>query len=127
MNRKLLLVQAEELGLSSLVRFLEFCGFEVVTACSTAHALAQLASHGPTFGLAFVDLPLPGADVEQFVAALHRGQPDLTCLLHGEHEDPASRSRLDADASCVLIEKPSSYGNILRAIQQYTASQPRQR
>lgn len=66
-------MRADERGLFSLTCFLEECSFAVITARSGIAALEEHALHGPTFGLALLDLPLLGGDVERLVVALHLG------------------------------------------------------
>ncbi|PWB65981.1 MAG: DNA-binding response regulator, partial [Deltaproteobacteria bacterium] len=79
MNRKILLVDDEEIFLRPLAKTILSAGFLVDTASSVPEAREKLASD--EFDLVISDVRMPGMDGIAFTRALHEEFPDLPVIL----------------------------------------------
>ncbi|NJD61667.1 MAG: sigma-54-dependent Fis family transcriptional regulator [Deltaproteobacteria bacterium] len=79
MNRKILLVDDEEIFLRPLAKTILSAGFLVDTASSVPEAREKLASD--EFDLVISDVRMPGVDGIEFTRSLHREFPDLPVIL----------------------------------------------
>jgi DNA-binding NtrC family response regulator len=79
MNRKILLVDDEEIFLRPLSKTILSAGFLVDTASSVPEAREKLASD--EFDLVISDVRMPGTDGIEFTRSLHREFPDLPVIL----------------------------------------------
>jgi CheY-like chemotaxis protein len=129
MKRRLLLVDDDLAVLLTLKTVLEFHGFEVETAASTAEALARLES--ATYQMVISDLRMETEDAGLKVlraARLQRYDP-ATALLTAY---PPSGEHWQADPSDSLLIKPLGTKDLLRQleallVQHEDARQARQR
>ncbi|HZW35387.1 MAG: sigma-54-dependent transcriptional regulator [Deltaproteobacteria bacterium] len=79
MNRKILLVDDEEIFLRPLEKTILSAGFLVDTASSVPEAREKLSND--EFDLVISDVRMPGADGIEFTRSLHREFPDLPVIL----------------------------------------------
>jgi DNA-binding NtrC family response regulator len=114
MKRRLLLVDDDLAVLLTLKTVLEFHGFEVETASSTAQALERLGSS--TYQMVISDLRMETEDAGLKVLRAARGQDydPATALLTAY---PPSGEHWQADQSDSLLIKPLGTKDLLRQLE----------
>lgn len=118
----LLLVEDSAVFASTLERFLRIQrDLHVVAVAVSAEAACSLLQ-GMTVDLVLVDVSLPGKSGIDFVAGLHREQPDLKCLMLSGHRGADYVQRALAAGAAGYALKSDPLG-ILTAIRQVLAGE----
>lgn len=114
MKRRILLVDDDLAVLLTLKAVLEFHGFEVETAASTAEALSRLES--ATYQMVISDLRMEteNAGLKVIVAARRQSYDPATALLTAY---PPSGQHWEEDHSESLLIKPLGTSDLLRQVE----------
>jgi len=120
-QRRLLLVEDDQLVRRSLTRWLISDGFEVIAVADGQEALSVLkAAHD--IACVVSDIAMPGLDGERLAALLAEQQPDLPVVLVSGNRTPSA----DYSASPLraFVPKPLSQATLSRALSRMLAARP---
>ncbi|BDU77590.1 PAS domain-containing protein [Mesoterricola sediminis] len=116
--RSILLVDDDELILSSIPALVESLGHRVETASSGAEGLARLA-RGPVPDLVILDMNMPDLDGGATLARIRRDHPTLPVLLATGRADQTALDLVAAHPYVTLLPKPFNLQELGQAIEGY--------
>jgi two-component system, cell cycle sensor histidine kinase and response regulator CckA len=115
-----LLVDDDEMVRRAAVRILERGGFGVVTASNGDEALAIFGSQPDRFGIAILDLTMPGKSGVQVFRGLRAIRPELPVLLSSGYTE-TELAASDLDIRTDFLQKPYRPHALLSRIHQMLA------
>jgi DNA-binding response OmpR family regulator len=113
LERKILVIDDNELILSALKILLEYEGFKVQTCPGAASALAL--AKGQAFDVFIVDYQLPDMNGDAVTAAIRKMHP--SSIIIGSSVEPKERAFLSAGADTFIIkhELPAAVSALIRS------------
>jgi len=111
-----LLVDDEEVVVRSGCEFLEYFGYNVLTATNGEEAVELFRTHHQDIALVILDMVMPKMDGEQCLAQLLAIDPEaMVIIASGYLTDPDKRRRLQPKVQGFL-DKPFTTARILGAV-----------
>jgi signal transduction histidine kinase/CheY-like chemotaxis protein len=121
-ERRLLLVEDDQLVRRSLTRWLISDGFEVIAVADGHEALSVLKAAGD-IACVVSDIAMPGLDGERLAAMLAEQQPDLPVVLVSGNRIPSAS--FSASPLRAFVPKPLSQTTLARALARMLAARTR--
>jgi len=118
-QRRLLLVEDDQLVRRSLTRWLISDGFEVIAVADGQEALSVLKAAGD-IACVVSDIAMPGLDGERLAALLAEQQPDLPVVLVSGNRIPSAS--FSASPLRAFVPKPLSQTTLARALARMLAA-----
>ncbi|HEY3380207.1 MAG TPA: PAS domain S-box protein [Vicinamibacterales bacterium] len=87
-------------------RFVERCGYRVLTATNGVEALAMVREHPGDIGCVLLDLTMPKMDGEATLCELRHIEPDLPVVMASGYQGQEIKERLVDQALAGFIQKP---------------------
>ncbi len=115
-----LVVEDEPLLQHLLRQALTRVGYRVTVAGNASEALAELASRGPVFRVAYVDLSLPDVSGAVVIAHIRAAHPSLPVVLSSGLDLHAIPAPVRADAAALLL-KPYDFDQLFDAFARVAA------
>lgn len=113
-----LVAEDTELGRWAVARALEAHGFEVSTAANRAEAVGRLI--GTAFAVLVAAVSLEREDVTELISLVRQNQPSTGLILLASQDEAGAVASAWNDA--VIIEKPFSVDQVVRAAASFRAS-----
>ncbi len=123
-GEKILLVDDEVSIRTVTAAVLEKNGYEVITACDGAEALAIYAQQGREISAVLTDIMMPLMDGHDLIRALRRLNPRTRIIASTGHYDERSRDELHSRGVESILSKPYNTARLLSAIHEMLTVPP---
>jgi CheY-like chemotaxis protein len=120
-DRRILLVDDEEIVLRSTARLLERSGARVMTANDGATAVEMFRARERPIKLVVLDLDMPGMDGAETLLRIREIEPSQPVLVVTGHVDPVRINKVLSLPGVSLLRKPYDYRTLAEAVDRAVA------